>query len=561
MEVRDHPALRSSLITYLGNKRRLLPLVADGFAHLHHEIGSIDRVAEPFAGSGVVGRMARLAGCTVHSNDIEDYTRPFGRSFLEVQPEDVDPLFGGVGGYRAALDRLNALSEPNAASSRYFSRHYAPRATESANPDQERLFFTRENALRIDAMLEAIHGDDPLRTGDPALRRDILLASVLVEMSIHNNTSGVMKGFHRGWGGRGGDALSRIMAPVRLEPLPFIAGPRGTVTVGDATEVFADASLPAFDVAYLDPPYTIHQYGANYHLLTSAVRWDRYDPGPVAPGSRAGIRRDHLRSDFCRRGDRRAYRAFARTLDALRARALLVSYNTDGIIPAAELATLLSDDGANTLLLSSGEYHKFRGGKGTQQALHTTEHLYIVIRGRRQSAADRRRVFDQLHRVTLERTIRDTAILPDRWSAAGGTVTVLTTDGDRSTHEPRRAGSVRPRFRLSDSRGNTILLDRQYRVRAIENLPDPDHVVSLIDRSSAQKPEVCDALIAAGEIREAMAVLQSLKIQKYSVEFDHLAARIARRDLAPDDRTRLEALTARVRGRPVPPEGRSPATP
>lgn len=560
MEESDHPALRSALITYLGNKRRLLALIAEGFSRAHTEIGRLQQVAEPFAGSGVVGRMARLAGCSVYSNDIEDYTRPFGRAFLEVQPEEVDGLFGGPGAYAAKLRQLNALTQPREQDSRYFSQHYAPQSTKEADLDRERLFFTRENALRIDAMLEAIHAEDRERwertnpDGRPGLAKDILLASLLVEMSIHNNTSGVMKGFHRGWGGRGGDALSRILAPVQLEALPFISGPRGTVTVGDAAEVYRDPRLPLFDVAYLDPPYTIHQYGANYHLLTSAVRWDRYDPGPVARGSRAGIRRDHIRSEFCRRSGDRARRAFENTVEAIRARALLVSYNNDGIIPPEELANLLSESGANSLFLTSGEYHKFRGGKGTGQALRTTEFLYLVVRGQRQSEAERKRIREQLQTITVERSINDRAVLPDRWCAAGGSIAPVTeADGGRGS----RFGSTTPRYRIADTNGNSVLLDRQYRVRAIEALPDPDRLLDLIERSSANKAEVCEALIDTGDTREALAVLQTLKIAKYRKDFYSLAQRLAGKDLSPTERTRLESLTERVRGRPVPPADQS----
>ena len=34
------------------------------------------------------------------------------------------------------------------------------------------------------------------------------------------------------------------------------------------------------DIAYLDPPYAQHQYGSNYHLLTTIARWDR-PPAPL----------------------------------------------------------------------------------------------------------------------------------------------------------------------------------------------------------------------------------------------------------------------------------------
>lgn len=542
MEAPDHPALRSSLITYLGNKRRLLPLISAGFTRVRREIGAINRVAEPFAGSGVVGRMARIGGCAVHSNDIEEYTRPFGRAFLEVNPDEIDGLFGGPGGYGAALGRLNSLTEPNDPAVRYFSRHYAPRSTAEADPDSERLFFTRENALKIDAMLEAIHE----RSFATDLARDILLAGVLVEMSIHNNTSGVMKGFHRGWGGRGADALPRILSPVRLEPLPFIDGPRGTVSVGDAAEVFRDAHVPQFDLAYLDPPYTIHQYGANYHLLTSAVRWDRYDPGPVAYGSRAGIRRDHTRSEFCRRSGDRARRAFEQTVDAINARALLVSYNNDGIIPPEELVDILSEDGANTLILTSDEYHKFRGGKGTQSALTTTEFLYLVIRGRRQTLSDRKHLVGRVRAITIDRSIRNTTILPERWREVGGSVIEVTGEERGAPLRSTKAGA--PRFRLEDASGNQLLLDSHYRVRAIAALPSPEELLPALERSRAGKVEVCEALIRAGSWREALTVLRTLKIAKYRSEFERLAAKLARTPLAQREKERLQKLTERVLG-------------
>ncbi|MDA3949920.1 MAG: DNA adenine methylase, partial [Spirochaeta sp.] len=199
-----HPALRTGLITYLGNKRSLVPFIAAAIDGIEMRIGRLQTMADPFTGSGVVARLGRLRDMRVTASDVEDYTRPFGRAFLETHPEEVDNLFTATGGYAATLAELNSLTEP-AESDRLFSRHYAPASTVDADPERERMFYTQENARKIDAMLAAIHRDLPLSDHG----RDVLLASVLVAMSVHNNTSGVMKGFHHGWGGRGGDALSR----------------------------------------------------------------------------------------------------------------------------------------------------------------------------------------------------------------------------------------------------------------------------------------------------------------------------------------------------------------
>ncbi len=546
--VPDHPALQSALITYLGNKRALLPFLWTGIQQLAAELGGISTLADPFHGSGVVSRMARLAGLNVTAGDIEAYTRPFGVAFLETDPDEVEALFAPWGGYPAVLRELNALQVP-APEDAYFSRHYAPKRTETADPARERLFFTRENAERIDAMLAAIHRGSwrqPNARGlstvadnrDEALRRDILLASLLVEMSVHNNTSGVMKGFHHGWGGRGGDALGRIMAPVELEPLPLISGPRGRMHIGPATELPPPTSGGTFDIAYLDPPYTIHQYGANYHLLTSAVRWDFYDPGPVAHGRRAGIRSDHYRSDHCRRSGARAYHALAAVLDSLDTRSLLVSYNSDGIIAPDTMLDILSEDGLNTVRLLSTRYHKFRGGKATQAAIATRELLFTVVRGRRQSRRDRDRLRGEIEQLTAERDLHARFLIPARWdhawsSAAGsaGTTTLRGPDGE------------------------TVAVDRELRVTAVYLPDDPVAAARArrrIEAASGDSVAAAEALVASGDTDTALRVLKRLKIRKYRSAFDRLAETLDRRDLTERQRSTLEELRRRVRGDTAP---------
>ncbi|MFW5828266.1 MAG: DNA adenine methylase, partial [Alkalispirochaeta sp.] len=151
----DHPALRTSLITYIGNKRALLPLIWEGLRYLEAHEGPLRTMADPFTGSGVVARLGRLAGLEVYAGDIEDYTRPFGTAFLETRRDEVDELFAPWGGYHAVLDYLNSLTTPTREEDLYFARHYAPADTAAADPQRERLFYTRENALRIDAMAAA----------------------------------------------------------------------------------------------------------------------------------------------------------------------------------------------------------------------------------------------------------------------------------------------------------------------------------------------------------------------------------------------------------------------
>ena len=78
----DHPSLSHQLIAYIGNKRRLLPLIArairacgaDGVSP--DEDGVRPLFVDFFAGSGAVSRLGKLLGYHVIANDLKN-TRGF----------------------------------------------------------------------------------------------------------------------------------------------------------------------------------------------------------------------------------------------------------------------------------------------------------------------------------------------------------------------------------------------------------------------------------------------------------------------------------------------------
>jgi hypothetical protein len=220
-------------------------------------------------------------------------------------------------------------------------------------------------------------------------------------------------------------------------------------------------------------------------------------------------------------------------VESLNARALVVSYNSDGILAPEELAELLGDTGRHTVEILDGEYVKFRGGKGTQTALGTTELVYVVFRGRRQSAADRRRVLAQLGTVRAHREIRDASIIPDLWVRNGG-----------------RLDSTDEGIRLSDGDGNVLLVDSAFRVREIRAVGDESTLLSRMERARGDKPAICRALAERGHIDEAIDALRLLKIRKYRADFATLAAEIGALPLTDVQYERIEALKRRVLSEP-----------
>ncbi len=107
----------------------------------------------------------------------------------------------------------------------------------------------------------------------------------------------------------------------------------------DAQALAERLARQPIDIAYLDPPYNQHPYGSNYHVLNSVALWDKPALSKqITRGTKAAIRPDwrtERRSAYNYRDE--AARAYDRLLDTIRARYILTSYSTDGMIPLESL--------------------------------------------------------------------------------------------------------------------------------------------------------------------------------------------------------------------------------
>ena len=414
----SNPYLTEGIIAYIGNKRRLLPLIGDALKQAAG--GSLEglKFTDLFSGSGVVSRYARTMGMRVTANDWEPYARVLSEAWLEPVPADITRIFGSPEGLNEAVKALNHLPSPKR-EDEYLARYYAP---SSMNPDEadyriERLFYTRENALRLDAarnslergtfrvFAEGVPGE--LWAADSArLRRSLLLAPIIYGAATRVNTSGVFKAFHKGFGGHGKDALKRIITPIEFKAPLVIAAPAGRVFSEDAVLLAARGAISGSDIVYLDPPYNQHQYGSNYHLLNTLVRWDKI-PEPLDTGGdgrllrKAGIRRDwkKTKSSWCSRST--AEGAFNQLMDALDAPLLLLSYSTDGIIPFEILRKRCEAYGR--VHLAANPYVTYRGGrqsKGRQD--RNLEFVLIVEKGKTTCSRDKKEV----ERILLNRRLQ-----------------------------------------------------------------------------------------------------------------------------------------------------------
>jgi adenine-specific DNA-methyltransferase len=340
----------NQLIPYIGNKRKLLPLIAQaiGASGLAPGQGFVDL----FSGSGVVARFAKAQGFKVIANDWEPYSELINRAYIGCNGA---PSFNGRS-YREAIADLNAL--PPVAG--WVTDHLCPDDDEQYEIGRDRLFYMRKNGMRIDAIREEL---ERLRL---AGRIDdsqfaCLLAPLLYQCCYTSNTSGVFKGFHAGWGGSNGTARYRICGDLKLDAAALHDnGLINEVTRLDAQR-FGREHGRTYDFVYVDPPYNQHPYGSNYHVLNSVALWDKPALAPKISGrgDKSAIRLDwrtERRSPY--NSARAAAAAIATLIDGLPARWIAISYSTDGNIPLIDLARAACGRGATSVFVQP--YKRYR---------------------------------------------------------------------------------------------------------------------------------------------------------------------------------------------------------
>jgi adenine-specific DNA-methyltransferase len=202
------------------------------------------------------------------------------------------------------------------------SRHYSPLGG--------RMYFTEENAGRIDAIRRRLHewraegliGDDEFF---------ILLAALIEAADRVANTAGVYAAYIKSW-------QPNSLRPLTLAPLEPVRGPRGArAHPADAAEVAAH--FGRVDLLYVDPPYNSRQYAGYYHVPEIIARgW--FDDAPAIAGKTGLLAKHDQRSAWC--SARRVEGALTELLEATRARHILVSYNTEGLLPEETMLSVLA---------------------------------------------------------------------------------------------------------------------------------------------------------------------------------------------------------------------------
>ena len=374
--------LTEQLITYIGNKRSLLPFIKQGVVIVQKELNKeFLHCFDVFSGSGIVSRFLKSYASSITTNDLETYAKIISSCYLSnkssINFDELEKIHSEL--VKSTTNEISTC-ELNNSCPGFVSELYAPKDEDNVQFG-ERCFYTPYNAKYIDIMRQKITDEVP------AELQKFFIAPLLSEVSVHANTAGIFKGFYKNsrtgkgqFGGNGKNALERIKGKIEL-PLPIFSNFEcpSYIFQEDANTLILDEMLynhlpeKEFDLAYIDPPYNQHPYGSNYFMLNLIANYQRPDCEKISRVS--GIPKDWNRSSFNRKRD--AAESFTNLVSSLRAKYLMVSFNSEGYISKNEMINILEKVGTVTVLDIS--YNAFKGSRNLKNRdIYVSEYLFIV---------------------------------------------------------------------------------------------------------------------------------------------------------------------------------------
>ena len=361
----DERYLTEQIITYIGNKRSLLQFISKGIQIAQKRLKKSKLyLFDAFSGSGIVARHFKQFSNILIVNDLEKYSKVTNECYLS-NKSDIDISY-----LKNLHKELLHIINDKKLSPGIITKLYSPKNDNNIKRD-ERVFYTRRNAMYIDTirnLIENIDGDN---------NKKFFLAPLIAEASVHSNTSGIFKGFYKNketgigqFGGSNNNALFRIKNDIEL-PFPVFSNFSCETVIynDDSNEIVKE--MPEVDLAYLDPPYNQHPYGSNYFMLNLIIE-NKY---PDKMSKVSGIPENWNRSLYNKK--QFAYTALTELVSAIKAKFVLISFNSEGFINLDEMKNMLQKIGKIEVLET--KYNTYRGSRNlSNRGIHVKEYLYLL---------------------------------------------------------------------------------------------------------------------------------------------------------------------------------------
>jgi adenine-specific DNA-methyltransferase len=239
-------ALRGKM-DYIGSKEKLNDWI---FSIILSDIKSDNLIfLDACAGSGSVSKYAsRYNFKKIISNDIMEFPSHIVRGAISLPSSKLEDAL-------LLINQMNALSGVFG----FFYKNYSEKAG--------RLYFSDENAAKIDACRVFI---DEKASNDTYIR-SYLLYCLMEAFSSVSNTTGVQAAYLKALKSRAKQSLT--IKPQKCYHKHELIETY-TSSILDLLKSKMFRNKYSEDIIYIDPPYNERQYGPNYHLYETLIKYD-----------------------------------------------------------------------------------------------------------------------------------------------------------------------------------------------------------------------------------------------------------------------------------------------
>jgi adenine-specific DNA-methyltransferase len=321
-----------------------------------------------FCGSTAVGRFFKRK-FTITSNDILYFSYVLQKALIDLNSYPkfegltfiADEREGDKIRASAVLEYLNNIG----GSKGFIYWHYTPAS--KVVDGVERKYFSELNGEKIDAIR--------MKIGEWFTNENItedeyfyLISSLLLAVQKIANISGTYGTYNKIWD-------TRAKKTLKLQVIEIIDSKFGH-------KAFNEDSLKLLnkincDIAYVDPPYNSRQYISNYHILETIAKYDN----PTING-KSGLRNySGEKSTFC--SSKTAKRDLLKLLSGLRAKYIILSYNSEGLLSKDEIKEICGKSNLKNIKIYEFPYRRFKSNgntdhKGVMEYIFTGRKLDLV---------------------------------------------------------------------------------------------------------------------------------------------------------------------------------------
>jgi len=365
----DPPYYKNQIITYMGNKRKILPYIKEVIDEIEKKEGRKLSMGDGFSGSGIVSRLFKSCSAELYCNDISDYSYSLNKCFLSnISKTDKKEIET----YIEEANNLVTNKEKNENKESFISGNWAP--SREIITKKDRVYFTFQNGKRIDLYRDYIEKI-------PENIKHFLLGPLLVECSVHNNTSGQFAAFYKNgeigqYGGKRNIDIQRIQKPIEL-PFPVHLNNTCNVNINQMDTNEWAKKIPYLDLVYYDPPYNKHSYSTYYFLLNIIALWNK---NIKIPETTRGQPLDWERSAY--NSFKEAENEFSELIKNTKSKYIIISYNSTGIISLEKMQLILEKYGTVEIIpIDHKAYNRMKGiadykRKGEKKTVR--EYLWVL---------------------------------------------------------------------------------------------------------------------------------------------------------------------------------------